>query len=42
MRNSAKHLVNAKRKEIEAEAQYELRERAEREYWEMRDLMTVS
>ena len=41
MRSSAKNLVNAKRKEIEAEAQYELRERAEREYWEMRDMMTV-
>lgn len=40
MRSSAKYLVNAKRKEIEAEAQYELRERAEREYWEMRGMMT--
>ena len=34
--------LNAKRKEIEAEAQYELRERAEREYWEMRGMLTVS
>lgn len=42
MRDTAKHLVNAKRKEIEAEAQYELRERAEREYWEMRDVLTVN
>ena len=42
MRDTAKHLVNDKRKEIEAEAQYELRERAEREYWEMRDVLTVN